>query len=123
MSGNNIVADTSLLVNFFSGLDIARKVMKGQQIWISCITEIELLSYSGLSDQEEQIIKSFIEECSLIDLHVDIRKLSIAFRKEQGLKIPDAIIAATSTYLDFPLVTMDSDFEKVNTLESVILKV
>ncbi|WP_441000681.1 type II toxin-antitoxin system VapC family toxin [Fodinibius sp. SL11] len=123
MSGNNIVADTSLLVNFFNGLDIAQEVMKGQQIWVSCITEIELLSYSGLTDQEERIIKSFIRECSLIDLHEGVRKLSIAFRKEHGLKIPDAIIAATSAYLDFPLVTMDSDFKEVNILESVILKV
>jgi predicted nucleic acid-binding protein len=122
MSGNNIVADTSLLVNFFNGLEIARKVMKGQQIWISCITEIELLSYSGLSDQEEQIIKSFIGESSLIDLHEGIRRLSIEFRKEQGLRVPDAIIAATSAYLDFPLVTMDGDFEKVKNLEVIILQ-
>ncbi len=122
MSGNNIVADTSLLVNFFNGLDIARKVMEGQQIWISCITEIELLSYPGLDDQEEKVIASFIADCSLIDLHEGIRRLSIQFRKEQGIKVPDAIIAATSAYLDFPLVTMDKDFERVDNLESVILQ-
>ncbi|NGP90193.1 type II toxin-antitoxin system VapC family toxin [Fodinibius halophilus] len=123
MSGNNIVADTSLLVNFFNGLDIARKVMRGQQIWISCITEIELLSYSGLTDQEERIIKSFIGECNLIDLHEGVRKLAIDYRKEQGLKVPDAIIAATSAYLDFPLVTMDGDFDKVESLEALILQI
>ena len=45
MSGNNIVADTSLLVNFFNGIEPARKILKGRQIWVSAITEIELLSF------------------------------------------------------------------------------
>lgn len=48
MSGN-ILADTSLLVNFFNGVEIANKVMEGQHIWVSCITEIELLSYSNFA--------------------------------------------------------------------------
>ena len=123
MSGNNIVADTSLLVNFFNGLDIARKVMEGQQIWISSITEIELLSYSELDNREEKIIAAFVNECSLIDLHEGVRRLAIKFRKEYGLKVPDAIIAATSAYLDFPLITMDSDFKRISRLETVVLEV
>jgi len=68
MSGHNIVADTSLLVNFFNGVDISKKVMQGQHIRISCITEIELLSYSGLSENEDKLIRSFLNECSIIDL-------------------------------------------------------
>jgi|GEM_PF-4152530 len=32
MSGNSIVADTSLLVNFFNGVDISKKVMEGRHI-------------------------------------------------------------------------------------------
>lgn len=49
MSGS-IVADTSLLVNFFNGVEISKRVMEEQDIYISCITEIELLSYSHLSN-------------------------------------------------------------------------
>ena len=41
MSGNNIVADTSLLIDFFNGYDIAKRVLEEKQIWVSCITEIE----------------------------------------------------------------------------------
>lgn len=55
MSGNNVVADTSLLVNFFNGLDLAKRVMEGRTIWISCITEIELLSYQKLSGKEDKL--------------------------------------------------------------------
>ena len=122
MSGNSIVADTSLLVNFFNGVDISKKVMEGRHIWVSCITEIELLSYSALSDREERIIRSFLSECSIIDLHPPLREIAIKIRKSQKLKTPDAIIAATSNYLGFPLVTMDSDFKEVPHLDVIILE-
>ena len=121
MNGN-IVADTSLLVNFFNGVDIANRVMEGQHIWISCITEIELLSYSKLSADEEELIRSFIDECSIIDLHSDIRELAITIRKNKRLKVPDAIIAATSKHSGFPLVTLDSDFEILNDFDVILLE-
>lgn len=81
MNGNNIVADTSLLVNFFNGLELSKKVMRGQVIWTSYITEIELLSYPKLSDEEDQLIRSFIGECNLVGLPKDIRELTIKMRK------------------------------------------
>jgi|SRR5699024_5100187 len=123
MSGNKIVADTSLLVNFFNGIDISKKVMQGQHLWISCITEIELLSYSGLTEDEENLIRSFLSACNIVDLHSSIRELAINIRKHQKLKVPDAIIAATSIYLDMPLVTMDSDFKKLSDLDIIILEI
>ena len=49
MSGSNIVADTSLLINFFNGTEPARKVLNNTNIWVSVITEMELLSYPPLT--------------------------------------------------------------------------
>lgn len=122
MSGHNIVADTSLLVNFFNGIEPARKILQGRQIWVSAITEIELLSYPSLKKTEIRLIKSFLEECIISDLTRPIREIAIDVRIKERLKLPDAIIAATSIHLGFPLVTMDSDFEKVRKLNAVILE-
>jgi len=121
MSGNNIVADTSLLVNFFNGIEPARKILKGRQIWVSAITEIELLSFSSLKKTEIKLIKSFLKECIISELTRPVREIAIDVRKKDRLKLPDAIIAATSIHLDFPLVTMDSDFNNVRKLNAVIL--
>ncbi|SHG33909.1 hypothetical protein SAMN05443144_12529 [Fodinibius roseus] len=121
MSGN-ILADTSLLVNFFNGVEIANKVMEGQHIWVSCITEIELLSYSNLSEDEEKLIQSFLDKCSIVELSPAIRKVAIDIRKTQNLKVPDSIIAATSEHIGFPLVTMDSDFEKLPDIDLILLE-
>ena len=35
--------------------------------------------------------------------------------------VADAIIAATSIWLDFPLFTMDKGFKKIDELNSIIL--
>jgi predicted nucleic acid-binding protein len=122
MNGNNIFAATSLLVNFFNGVEISKKVMRERNIWLSCISEIELLSYPKLSEEEDQLIRSFLQECSVIDLLKPIRETTIHIRREKKLKVPDAIIAATSIYLGIPLVTMDSDFKNLNQLDAVIFE-
>jgi predicted nucleic acid-binding protein len=122
MNGNNIVADTSLLVNFFNGVEPAGKILKGQHIWVSAITEIELLSYSALTKKQTKIIRSFLDECMISELSPPIRRIAIDVRKKQKLKLPDAVIAATALYLDFPLITMDNDFEKVKDLNAIVLQ-
>ena len=121
MNGNNIVADTSLLVNFFNGYEVAKKALVDQRIWISCITEIELLSFPGLPDNEKHLLRSFIDQCTLIEWDKSVRQLTIDLRSRHRLKVPDAIIAASSIHLDFPLVTMDNDFNQIEELNAVIL--
>ena len=123
MNGNNIVADTSLLVNFFNGIEPAGKILKEQFIWVSAITEIELLSYSALTKSETKIIRSFLDKCMITELNRPVREIAIEIRKKQKLKLPDAVIAATSIHLDFPLITMDADFEKVKSLNTIVIDV
>ena len=122
MSGNSIVADTSLIVNLFNGVELAKNAMQDRHIWLSCITEIELLSFQDLTREEEALIRSFLNESNVIDLIMPIREITINLRKNLRLKVPDAIIAATSIYLDIPLITMDKDVRNIDQLNSVILE-
>jgi len=121
MNGNNIVADTSLLINFFNGREPARKILQGQQIWISVITEMELLSFPTLKSNEIKLINSFLKDCIILDLTKPIKQVAINLRRNRKLKLPDSIIAATSIHLGFPLVTMDRDFNKVSKLNTVVI--
>ena len=122
MNGFNILADTSLLINFFNGYRTARDILEEEQIWLSCITEIELLWFPSLSEYDANLIKSFLSDCVMIELSKPIREQSIVFKKQHKLKTPDAIIAATAYHLDFPLVTMDSDFKKVTEIKAMIVE-
>lgn len=42
--------------------------------------------------------------------------LTIKYRKAYKLKLPDSIIAATSSYLDIPLITADVGFKRIEEL-------
>jgi predicted nucleic acid-binding protein len=122
MSGDNIVADTNLIIHLFNGNPVAREVLDGKSVWLSCITEMEVLSFPRLSDKDISLIRDFFSECIIVELGNDIKETAIAVRSRYGLKLPDAIIAATSMYLDFPLLTMDRDFKRVKELNCTLLK-
>lgn len=49
----------------------------------------------------------------------EIKANTISIRVNNKLKIPDAIIAATSFYLKTPIVTADEQFKKVSDLEII----
>ncbi len=45
MNGNNIVVDTSLIINLFNGYEGIKDLIEGQNLFVSLITEIEILSF------------------------------------------------------------------------------
>ena len=95
------------------------EVLDGKQFYISFITELELLSYSGLASSDLNVVHELLRECVVIDINAEIKQLAIKFRRQYKVKLPDTIIAATSLYLNVPLITADSDFKKLKELELV----
>lgn len=106
MNGSNIVADTSLLINFLNGNSVGRNFLEDREIWISGISEIEILAYNKLSTAERKLVKDFLKQTTIVDLATPIKEIAVELRLSKTLKLPDAIIAATSIYLDFPLFTL-----------------
>jgi len=62
-----------------------------------------------------------LDDCIVFELTSDIRKLAIEIRQQIKIKTPDAIIAATSKYLQIPLVTSDQDFRVVLGIELILI--
>jgi len=62
------------------------------------------------------VISELLGECIIIDINAKIKELTIKYRKAYKLKLPDSIIAATSSYLDIPLITADIGFKKLEEL-------
>ena len=95
-------------------------MLDGKTIYLSFVTELELLSYPGLTGVEEKIINQFIADCIVIDINKEIKSRTIEMRRQFHLKLPDAIIAATAVYLKQPLITADSDFKNLNDLNLIL---
>lgn len=88
-------------------------------IYISFITEIELLGFPGITNEQRAISKEFIADSVVIDLNDSIKRVTIDLRVKYNLKIPDAIIAASALYLNLPLISADRAFEKISELQFI----
>jgi predicted nucleic acid-binding protein len=73
--------------------------------FVSVITEMELLSYPSLRVTEEQQIQRFLAQLQILNLTESIKQTAIELRKQNRLKLPDAIIAATAFDLNATLLT------------------
>jgi predicted nucleic acid-binding protein len=119
MNGTSLVADTNIILYLFSGDQLVAEILNEKQIYISFITELELLSFKELTKTEHLKIIEFISECTIIDINPFIKELSISLRKKYSLKLPDAIVSATSAFLKIPLISADVKLKKVKEIDLV----
>ena len=125
MSGNKgILVDTNSLIYFFNGNQKVIDAINDEILYISIITEIELLSFAKLDENSEKAIRVFLSDdnCKLIDLITSIKEYTITIRRKQRIKLPDAIVAATAIFLDIPLLTFDAGFAKIADLDLILLE-
>lgn len=118
---NNILVDTNLIILGIGGDNQVRELLEGHSLFISVITEIELLSIPFRKVQDELLMRDFISNCFVIDLDGEIKEQTIQLRKRHKIKIPDAIIAASSLVKKLPLFTADKGFDKIPALDLVLL--
>jgi hypothetical protein len=122
MSGvNNILVDTNLIILGIGGNDQVRKLLEGRTLFISVITEIELMSIPFQNAADERLLRDFISNCFIIDLDNDVKRMTIQLRRKHKIKLPDAIIAASSLTKKLPLFTGDKGFGKVEELNVILV--
>lgn len=116
MNGNSFVVDTNVVLQLINKDDVLASLLNSKLLYISFITELELLSYKNLTQIQRTEIEELLSDCFIIDINARIKKIVVDLRFNYKLKLPDAIIAATSSYLNIPLITSDRDFKKISNL-------
>ena len=122
MNGISILSDTNPLIYLLNGSSEAADYLDGKQVWISIISELELFGKKGLSDVEKDNINDLLEYCFIAEINSQIKQITKNLMQEFSVKLPDAIIAATSLYLDLPLLTADTGFEKIQGIKLILLE-
>ncbi|MBK5283999.1 MAG: type II toxin-antitoxin system VapC family toxin [Bacteroidia bacterium] len=120
MSGINIVVDTNVLIYLSEGKGNANFYLEGNLVYVSVISEMELLGHHRISQKEISFYEKLLGECSIVELLRPIKEEAIRLRQSTQIKLPDAIIAATSLYLNAPLVTFDKGFSRIKNLDVII---
>jgi predicted nucleic acid-binding protein len=113
MSGSSVLLDTNVVLYLLAGDHVLASFLRGRKLYISFVTQLELLGYFGITKEEKTKVVQFINECLVVDLNGQIKDTVIAIEQEHRVKLPDSIVAATAHYLDLPLVTADTDFKKL----------
>lgn len=113
MSGNKLILDTNAIISHLNGSKKLEAVLEGCSIFISSITYTELFAFAKLSITDIEFLKTYIAELQIVHTNNFICDTAAEMRRKTKIKLPDAIVAATAIYLDVPIVTFDTDFEKI----------
>lgn len=74
---------------------------------VSIVTEIELLAFKALTPSERNTIHLFLGGVTVINLDGTIKEETIRMRLT-GLRLPDAVVAATASVCGAELLTHDA---------------
>lgn len=108
--------DTNAIIHLLSG-NLIQPLPAGRH-GVSIISEIELLSFPSLSETEEQSIHAFLALLEHVPLDSAVRDQAVVLRRKHGLKLPDAIIAATTMVWNATLLTNDQRLLQMTELTS-----
>ena len=122
MNGNSLVVDTNILIYLLSGDVYIKDLLRGSSVHISFITQIELLASKKLNSDERHQIEILLDSCTIHHSSNGISRIASRIKSVYGLKIPDALIAATAIDLNLPLITSDFDFRNVEEIELIQLE-
>lgn len=118
MNGSLLI-DTNIALYLLNGDKSISEILDNRNIYVSFITELELLGYPYIENEDISIIGEFLKNCIIVDLNQMIKKITISIKQQYKIKLPDAIIAATSYYLNIPLLSADKVFDKINELQYI----
>ncbi|MEM9121112.1 MAG: type II toxin-antitoxin system VapC family toxin [Cyanobacteria bacterium P01_F01_bin.56] len=119
-SNTRCVLDTNIVL-YLLGDRLAEPLPAGAYA-VSVITEMELLSYPSLTAKSKKQIRTLLTQLQIVELNAEVKEAAIRLRQQHGLKLPDAIIAATTLTLEAVLLTNDMRLLKLSNLQTRSLK-
>ena len=72
-----------------------------------------------MTKNDRILVKEILKVCRIHTINDEIIENSIQIRTNYKLKIPDSIIAATAKTLNYPLLTADVEFQKLEKITTI----
>ena len=117
MNGERYLLDTNAVIQLFGGNRAVEQMLNMSDfVAMSVVTEFEFLSYPALTDADRSQYQAFREFLHVYDVPSDdeiLTQMIVSARQRHGLKLPDAIIAATARKNGLTLLTADDHFKKL----------
>jgi len=125
MAEKIVLADTSLLIDFFRKSDKSKSklislIREGYTFCICVITEFEI--YSGATNQQLEYWQKFLEKIDVINLDQSAVKEAVIINnqlkvKRKQIDLADLFIAAIAVSNNLPVATLNKKhFERIESL-------
>jgi len=125
--GKRYLLDSNTVIDYIAGLypDKVKQWLNqiiDEEINVSIITKIEVLSFDPDKDDNYPILVDFFEASNIFELTDDIVKKTIQIRQKRKVKLPDAVIASAAIVNGLTLISRNTkDFKNIPNLEIVNL--
>lgn len=116
MNGRRYLLDTNAIIQLLAhNPHLEAIVADAGFIATSVICQMEFLSFPHLSANDKNLFLSFISRVTVYDVMANdtaLTRETVSMRTSFGLKLPDAIIAATALVNNCEVVSADGHFRK-----------
>jgi predicted nucleic acid-binding protein len=122
MNGNRLLIDTNILI-YLSKKELSIDDFAGESdvLYLSVISYMEAKGYPFINKQEESIIDKLCENLIKVHLSENIIETVVSLRKQNKIKLPDAIILASAIEHNLKLITRNiKDFESAAPLDILL---
>ena len=116
-----IFADTNALIKLLGGDIIVAELLNGKTVFISEMTEMELLCKPNASKEDKKAIQILLEDCVIIPFNQEIKHRAIKIRLSTRMKLIDSIVGASAVNVGLSIVTNDGDFTRLSNEIDIIL--
>ena len=117
----SILADTNALIRLLGGDTLVAEIIDGKIVFISEMTEMELLCKPNQTKEQKDVIAKLLSDCIIIPFSPEIKQQAIKVRLTTRLKLVDAIVAATAMMLEVAILTNDESFGSLKNMADVLL--
>jgi predicted nucleic acid-binding protein len=111
IKGMRYILDTNVALYLLGGR-LANPLPVGE-VYLSVISEIEMLSYPTIAEAETLAIQQFLSQVTVIGIDEDVKHTAIVFRKKYRLKLPDAIVCASALSTNAILLSNDIQLNRI----------
>ena len=122
MNGKRYLLDTNAVIQLLAGNSSLIKMVEDSDfLAISVVSKLEFLSYPDLTEDEKNAFSELLEDLTVFDLMASDSALmheAVAMRIDGGLKLPDAVIAATALVNGCEVITNDAHFAQQKRVQS-----
>jgi tRNA(fMet)-specific endonuclease VapC len=128
MEDNIVLADTSILIDYFrktekSNSTLVKLFRQGYNFCISAITEYEI--YSGATESQIAYWDEILKQTKVLAFDQAVVKTAVAInnslkRKRKQIELADLFIAATAIANNMPIATLNKKhFERIDEIDIV----